>query len=88
MLAYLIVHELQRLWADLDLTVREGIWELSTIDSVEIKIGESSYQQIPQPRELGERLLRLANVTLPEAIPWKDIKVATRKKLPERRKKV
>jgi hypothetical protein len=88
MLAYIIVHELQKLWAEVDLTVGEGISELSTIDSVEIKIGETSYQQIPQPRDLGEKLLRLANVTLPEAIPFKDINVATRKKLPERRKKL
>jgi transposase len=88
MLAYIIVHELQKLWAEIDLTVAEGISELSTIDSVEIKIGEFSYQQIPQPRDLGERLLRLAKVTLPEAIPCKGIKVATRKKLPERRKKL
>lgn len=87
MLAYIIVQELQKLWAEMDLTVAEGISELSTIDSIEIKIGESSYQQIPQPRDLGEKLLRLANVTLPEAIPCKDIKVTTRKKLPERRKK-
>lgn len=87
MLAYIIVHELQKLWAEMDLTVAEGISELSTIDSIEIKIGESSYQQIPQPRDKGEKLLRLANVTLPEAISCKDIKVATRKKLPERRKR-
>ncbi len=88
MLAYIIAHELQKLWAEIDLTVAEGISELSTIDSSEIKIGEFSCQQIPQPRDLGRKLLRSANVTLPEAIPWKGIKVATRKKLPERRKKL
>ena len=86
LLAYIIVHELQKLWAEIDLTVEEGISELSTINSVEIIINEISYQQIPQPRYIGKTLLKLANVRLPYAIPCRNIKVATRKKLPERRK--
>lgn len=87
MLAYIIVHELQKLWADLDLTVEEGLGELITIGSIEIKIGETSYHQIPQPRDMGETLLKRANVTLPPALPYRNIKVATRKKLTEQRKK-
>ncbi|MCP4985299.1 MAG: IS1634 family transposase, partial [Colwellia sp.] len=35
MLAYSIIHELQNLWAELNLTVEEGIKELATIDSME-----------------------------------------------------
>ncbi|KWT74169.1 hypothetical protein ASN18_3341 [Candidatus Magnetominusculus xianensis] len=69
MLAYMIVQELQKLWSWLNVTVGEGIAELSSINSIEIKIGETSYNQIPKPRALGEILLELANVTLPEVLP-------------------
>jgi transposase len=81
MLAYVIVQHLQKVWAAMDCTVEEGIAELSTITTVEIHIGQTSYEQIPKPRELGSKLLRLANVSLPQAFPRRNIKVATRKKL-------
>ncbi len=87
MLAYIIVHELQKLWTEMDLTVEEAVSALSMINSIEIKIEESSYHQIPQPGDMGEMLLKLANIKLPEALPCRNIKVATRKKLPERRNK-
>ncbi|MCP4989423.1 MAG: IS1634 family transposase [Colwellia sp.] len=86
MLAYSIIHELQNLWAELDVTVEEGITELATIDSMEMTMGETSYHQIPEPRERGKELLRLANVILPPAMPCNNIKVATKRKLPQRRK--
>ncbi len=88
MLAYLIIHELQKLWSEMDITVEEGIAELTTIGSLEIKIGETSYNQIPQPTALGEQLLNLTNVNLPSAIPHTDKKVATKRKLPSRRNKL
>ncbi|RLC30271.1 hypothetical protein DRH13_04590 [Candidatus Woesebacteria bacterium] len=87
MLSYIIVHELQKLWAEMDLTVQEAINELSTITCNEIRLGGTSFHQIPQPRDLGATLIRLANVSLPNALPCRNIKVATRKKLPERRKR-
>lgn len=87
MLAYIIVHELQNLWSAIDLTVEEGISELSTINSLEIKIEDTSYQQIPKPRDLGIKLLKSANVILPKVIPCRNVKVATRKKLPIQRKR-
>lgn len=86
MLAYIIVHELEKLWVEMDLTVAEGMSELSTISSMEIQIGEASYQQIPEPRDLGEKLFRRAKINLPEALPCRNVNVATRRKLPERRK--
>ena len=86
MLSYIIVHELQKLWSELDMTVEEGITELSTISSNEVKVGEVTYNQIPQPRVRGKNLLSLAKVTLPDALPCRNINVSTRRKLPERRK--
>ena len=87
MLAYIIIHELQKLWVNEDITVQEGINELSMINNIEIKIKEKSYQQIPKPRKLGETLLNLANVTLPPSILSNNINVATKIKLPARRKR-
>ncbi len=80
------VHELQELWSELDMTVEEGITELSTISNNEVNIGEVTYNQIPQPRVLGKKLLSLAKVTLPDALPCRNINVSTREKLGERRK--
>ncbi|MBI5459749.1 IS1634 family transposase, partial [Methanobacterium sp.] len=79
-LAYRIVHELQKLWADMDLTVQEGIEELTGIDCREIKVGDITVNQIPQPRGLGEKLLKAAKVILPEVLPNRNIFVATRRK--------
>ena len=49
----------------MDMTVQEAIKELSTITCDEIKLGGTSFHQIPQPRDLGATLIRLANVSLP-----------------------
>jgi transposase len=81
MLAYLLVQELQKLWAAVNVTVEEGILELSTLTTLAMQVGQTRYHQIPKPRELGEQLLRLAHVRLPEALPSRNIKVATRRKL-------
>lgn len=81
MLAYILVQELQKLWAEMHITVEEGLLELSMLTTMEIQIGPRCDQQIPQPRELGRKLLELAHVRLPEALPSRNIKVATRKKL-------
>ncbi len=61
--------------------IEEGILELSALTTIEIPIGQTSYQQIPEPRDLGRKLLHLAKVRVPHALPSKNVKVATRKKL-------
>ncbi|MFZ5986708.1 MAG: IS1634 family transposase [Bacillota bacterium] len=85
MLAYIIIHELKRLWGNVEVTIEEGIRELEVITSEEIKIGRVSYQQIPEPRELGAKLLKAAGVSLPKVLPYRNVVVATRKKLVSRR---
>ncbi len=84
-LAFTIVHELTNLWVDLDLTVQEGIDILKEIDCRKIMIGEITLNQIPEPRDLGQELLKKAKVTLPETLPDRNIFVTTKKKLPPRR---
>ena len=88
MLSYIIVHELQKRWSALDITVEEGVAELSTISSNEVMVGEVKYSQIPQPRDQGKRLLDFAHITLPEALPCSNINVSTRRKLASRRKDI
>ena len=87
MLAYLIRRELSRAWADLDITVEEGLHQLQTLCSMEMQIeGGGSCLRIPQPSAACRALLKAADLRLPEALPHRKIVVVTRKKLPERRK--
>ena len=87
MMAYWIVKELSSLWASIDVTVEEGLKELDALCSTEVSINDgSSFHRIPQPRELSQQLLEAADVRLPGALPSKGIIVATKKKLPSRRK--
>lgn len=86
MLAYLIAYQLRRLWQKIEVTIEEGIDELSSLCATEVLIGDVSIQTVPAPRKLGELLLKRANVTLPDAIPCRKVKVFTRKKLVEERR--
>jgi len=88
MLAYLIVRHLRQAWADLDLTVEEGLEQLTTLCSTQIMVkGEVRCNQIPTPRDLSQKLLRAADIHLPEVLPHLGARVVTRKKLTERRVK-
>jgi len=86
MLAYRIVRELAGRWRDLNLTVEEGIHELTTLCATELLVnGKPRCQTIPEPRSSIRQLLKAAAVRLPETLPCKGICVATRKRLPENR---
>jgi len=88
MLAYLVVRYLQQAWADLDLTVKEGLDQLTTLCATQILVkGEVRCNQIPMPRDLSQKLLKAADIHLPEALPHQGARVVTRKKLTERRAK-
>lgn len=87
MMAYQIVKELADLWSSLDLTVQEALSELDALCSTEVSIaGRGCFLRIPEPRELSRQLLELADIKLPSILPSKGIRVATKKKLPSRRK--
>ncbi len=89
MLAYLIVRELTQCWQKLDVTVEEGIQQLSSLcmDEVTIK-NETTIHQIPEPRKALAQLLQAADVELPRVLPYSGTRVYTRKKLPSERKNV
>jgi hypothetical protein len=86
MLAYLLAFELRRLWRDQDLTVEEGLNDLAGLCATEVTVGTTPVQTIPEPRESGKALLEAADVSLPEAIPCRNVHVDTRKKLVSERR--
>ncbi len=87
MLAYLITHALQQAWANFDLTVEEGLNELSTLCSMEMRMkGQGSCHRIPTPRQTSAQLLEAAAVRLPHVLPYLGATVVSRKKLQTRRK--
>jgi transposase len=86
MLAFKIVRELAKRWKAIDMTVEEGIKELSTLCASEMEItGVGKVNQIPEPRESIKRLLEAADVKLPASLPCKGIIVTTKKKLMDSR---
>jgi hypothetical protein len=89
MLAYLIVRELKRAWADLDLTVEEGLEHLKGLCAVEMKLkGGASCLRLSNPDPQGQQLLEALGVRLPTALPSLNIHVDTRKKIANRRKPI
>jgi transposase len=86
MLAYRITQELAKRWSHLNLTVQEGMSQLSTLCSEEVIInGKPHCYKIPQPDQSLKRLLEAAGVRLPAALPNKGVRVTTKKKLQKRR---
>jgi len=78
---------LQQAWANFDLTVEEGLKELSTLCSMEMRMkGQGSCHRIPTPRQTSAQLLQAAAVRLPHVLPYLGATVVSRKKLPTRRK--
>jgi Transposase DDE domain len=87
MLAYLVRRELSRAWAPLDVTVEEGLHQLHSVVSTELKLdGRGGCLRIPAPNPATRKLLDALAIHLPEALPRNETRVDTRKKLPERRK--
>jgi transposase len=87
MLAYLMAQELRRRWRDIDLTVQEGLDRLASLCVTEVRFGgRPSYNQVPTPREDVRQLLEAADIAIPTALPLAPARVATKRKLPQRRK--
>jgi transposase len=87
MLSYLIIKYLARMWAELDLTVAEGIKQLETLCEMEVTVNDKVTCKIPQPRESSQKLLDALGLTLPEILVPRKVKVDTKTKLPKQRKK-
>ena len=88
MLAYLVVRALARAWADIDVTVEEGLEQLKTLCFTEIRTPNGGCcVRIPKPSAAVQTLLQTLDLDLPDALPRNPVRVVTRKKLPTQRKK-
>ena len=88
MLAYLIVQQLREYWSGIDFTAEEGIKMLEGLNSIEMHVkGKPVCQKIPKLNAYGQQLIKAARIEMPEVVPCKGTHVATRHKLPSRRKK-
>jgi hypothetical protein len=88
MLAYRIIRALKQAWQGIDLTVEEGIKELDRICAMQVTVkGASACLRIPEPSATAKALLGALDVKLPLMLSKSKVKVDTKKKLAERRKK-
>ena len=77
---------LRERWKQLEITVKEGIHELSCLCSTTVQVMGVKYNEIPRPRKRAAELLDALEVKLPPAIPHRNVIVATRKRLARKRK--
>jgi len=88
MLAYMIVRELRRCWAGVNLTVEEALKRLTSLCTMTLVYATDGMElhKIPAPREESAKLLEAAEIRLPEALPGRRLDVVTKQKLPPQRK--
>jgi transposase len=86
MLAYRLIQELQHDWAGEDLTVEEGLKQLSSLCVTEVVVnGQVKDQLVPEGRPQVKKLLELAQVALPKKLRYRATVVSTKKKLTQSR---
>jgi hypothetical protein len=86
MLAYKLIRYLRRVWKNLNVTVEEGIHNLSQVCLMHLN-GVDGTGFIPKPNTLTNDLLKLLGLELPQMMMTKGVIVATRKKLQSERLK-
>jgi len=88
MLAHRLIQELQQAWAGENLTVQEGLNELSSLCVTEVMVnGTVRDQLVPEGRPQVKRLLELTQVQMPKKLRYSGKVVATRKHLKDSRPK-
>jgi hypothetical protein len=86
MLSYLIRRRLATLWADLELTVENGLDALKTLCLNEIRFGDGPWMlHIPEASDVNATLLSRLGVSMPKALIKNKAKVGMRNKLAQRR---
>jgi transposase len=86
MLALLLQRELENGITNMDLSVQEAIGELEAIRMEEVKLGNTTIQNIPIPTETGKEILKNVSITMPKVLPRITANVHTKKKLQHERK--
>ena len=89
MLAYRLIQELAKRWRNLDVTVAEGIAQLTTLCVHELSVKGVENRQVvscvPIPNEAIQKLFEHAGIKLPQP-PIKEVKISTKRKLTSQRK--
>lgn len=85
MLAYKVAIYLRKKWADLNITVKEGIDRLGNLTTNIVEYKKDKIQKIPTPNKRIKKILNKLDINIPKVIPYKNIEFLTRKKLPEDR---
>ena len=86
MLAHRLIQELQQCWAGENLTVEEGIKQLSSLCVTEVLVnGAVKDQLLPEPRAQVKKLMELAKVAMPKKIHYTGRIVPTKKNLKQSR---
>ena len=85
-LAYMISYYIKDYWKEINCKINEGIDELSSINANVIRIGTKEIAMVPKPRKRAAQLLNALQINLPQNLLHLGVKVATKKKLQERRK--
>ena len=86
MLAYLLRMRLREAWRDFDITVEEGLKQLTTLCAIENEIaGQAGFISVPAPRDSVARLFEALEITPPNTLPRRMTRVDTKRKLPDRR---
>ncbi len=86
MLAHRLIQELQQCWAGENLTVEEGLKQLSSLCVTEVLVnGAVKDQLLPEPRAQVKKLMELAQVALPKKLHYTGRIVPTKKNLKQSR---
>jgi hypothetical protein len=86
MLAYKITRYLKEKWRDLDITAEEGISMLDGLCLMKITGKDKiKLMEVPKPNEMMAKLLKLAEVKLPDMYPYRKGNVYSRVKLTDRK---
>lgn len=88
MLAYLLRLKLAKAWCEFNLTVEEGIKQLSTLCALENEVnGQDAFLTVPTPRDSIARLFAALDIAPPNTLPQRLACVDTKQKLQTRRNK-
>jgi len=86
MLAHRLIRELQHAWAGENLTVAEGLKQLSSLCVTEVLVnGTVKDQLLPEPRAQIKKLLELLKIELPKKLHYTGRIVPTKKHLKQSR---
>ena len=86
MLAYRLVQELAKRWRTLDITVPEGISQLTTLCVHQLSVNNQKVTNcVPTPNETVTKLFEHASIGLPKISEQEEAKISTKTKLTSRK---